>query len=288
MNRKRLEAIQRGFAQKICKAYRTASLTSVQALSGTLPLDLRIQENATLYRTKKGIAEDFIPPGRKLEAKVKFQDFPHPSNQTIPEYELLEDMDPTTQAKHNITGPQIYTDGSKIEGKVGAALTWWEEGRETESETFSLDPTCTVFQSELYALHKAIIKAKESGRENVNILSDSRSSLELLANPKLLHPLAKTIKECISEIRATGKQVRLFWLRAHVGTEGNERADELAKLAAVEGEKTLPDYAEVPLSYVRKKSGRRRSRNGKTGTTPPRRDQLRGPSSQMWTKRTAL
>jgi hypothetical protein len=44
MTRRRLEAIQRGFAQKICKAYRTTSLTSVQDLSGTLPLDLHIQE----------------------------------------------------------------------------------------------------------------------------------------------------------------------------------------------------------------------------------------------------
>lgn len=252
MNRKQLETVQRGFAQKICKAYRTTSLTSVQILSGTLPLDLRIQEAATLYEAKKGYNSDFLPPGRKLEGRVKFLNFPHPSGTTAPEYELLENMDPETQKIHNILGPQIYTDGSKIEGKVGAALTWWEEGKEVGNETFSLDPTCTVFQSELYALHRAVLRAKESGREVVNILSDSRSSLELLSNPATLHPLAKEIKEGISKIRAEGRQVRLFWLRAHVGTEGNERADELAKTAADSG-KPIPDYAEVPLSFVRRK-----------------------------------
>lgn len=251
MNRKQLESIQRGFAQKICKAYRTTSLTSVQVLSGTLPLDLRIQESATLHQAKKGHTIDFVPPGRNLEGRVRFQDFPHPSTMTTTEYELLENMDPKTQEDHHILGPQVYTDGSKMEGKVGAALTWWENGKEVENDTFSLDPTCTVFQSELYALHRAVLRAKESGKETVNILSDSRSSLELLSNPAILHPLAKTIKENISDIRAQGKQVRLFWLRAHVGTAGNERADELAKTAA-SSNKPTPDYAEVPLSYVRR------------------------------------
>lgn len=252
MNRKRLEAIQRGFAQKICKAYRTTSLTSVQILSGTLPLDLRIQEAVTLYKAKKGIATDYLPPGRNLEERVKFIDLPHPATQITTEYELLEDMNPQTQHERNITGPQIYTDGSKIAGGVGAALTWWHDGKEETNDTFSLDPTCTVFQSELYALHRAVLRAKESGKSTVNILSDSRSSLEVLGNPKLLHPLVKAIRESISQIRAAGNQVRLFWLRAHVGTEGNERADELAKTAA-SLDKPSPDYAEVPLSYVRKR-----------------------------------
>lgn len=250
-NKKQLEAIQRCFAQKICKAYRTASLTSVLALSGTLPLDLRIQENAALYEAKKGISSTYLPPGRQLEQKVKFTDFPHPATQITTEYELLENMDSDTETTLQITGPQVYTDGSKMEGKVGAALTWWENGRETSNDLFGLDQTCTVFQSELYALHMAIKKARDSGEEVVNILSDSRSSLELLGNPKLLHPLVKTIKEDIAQIRQEGRRVRLFWLRAHVGTPGNERADELAKTAATKTTSN-PDYAEVPLSYVRK------------------------------------
>ncbi|XP_048480282.1 uncharacterized protein LOC119694816, partial [Plutella xylostella] len=251
-NKKQLEAIQRCFAQKICKAYRTASLTSVLALSGTLPLDLRIQENAAMYEAKRGLSTTFLPPGRQLEQKVKFADFPHPATQITTEYELLENMDSDTIATLHITGPQIYTDGSKMDGKVGAALTWWEDGRETSNELFSLDKTCTVFQSELYALHKAVRKVKDSKVSVANILSDSRSSLELLNNPKLSHPLAKIIKEDMARIAEDGRQVRLFWLRAHVGTPGNERADELAK-AASSKTPSQPDYAEVPLSYVRKK-----------------------------------
>ncbi|CAG4991036.1 unnamed protein product [Parnassius apollo] len=74
---------------------------------------------------------------------------------------------------------QTSTDGSKIEGRVGAALTWWEDGREISSSTFRLDPSCTVFQSELYALLRATKLAESSTEPVVNIMSDSRSSLDL-------------------------------------------------------------------------------------------------------------
>lgn len=95
-------------------------------------------------------------------------------------------------------------------------------------------------------------RVKTSREKIVNIMSDSRSSLDLLGNPKSTHPLAKSIKECIRTIRAQGRQVRLFWLRAHVGTAGNERADELAKTAALQTT-SAPDYSDVPPSYVKRK-----------------------------------
>jgi hypothetical protein len=78
MNGKRLESTHRNFAQKICKAYKTVSLISALILSGTIPIDLRIQEAASLYKAKKGLSVDYVPPGRRIEEKVRFSDTPHP------------------------------------------------------------------------------------------------------------------------------------------------------------------------------------------------------------------
>ncbi|KAF9409307.1 hypothetical protein HW555_011289 [Spodoptera exigua] len=114
--KKQLNALQRGFAQKICRAYCTVSLTSATVLSGTLPLDLRVQECASLYRTKRGFSLDYL------------LDQPHPSRLMSVRYGLLE------------------SDDSKIDECVGSALTWREEGREMAFSTFSLDTSCTVFQ----------------------------------------------------------------------------------------------------------------------------------------------
>ncbi|GBP37730.1 hypothetical protein EVAR_23780_1 [Eumeta japonica] len=74
-----------------------------------------------------------------------------------------------------IAGPHVYTDGRKIEGKVGAVLTWLE-GKEVTNVTFSLDPSCTVSQSELFALHRAILLVKSRTELKASMLSDSKSS----------------------------------------------------------------------------------------------------------------
>lgn len=253
LTKKQLNALQRGFAQKICRAYRTVSLTSATVLSGTIPLDLRIQESASLYRIKRGFSLDYLPPGKELERDVPYLDQPHPSKLISVNYELLESGDSGSSLIGEITGPHIYTDGSKIDGGVGSALTWWEEGRESAFSTFSLDSACTVFQSELYALNRATKMVEGSRETRVNIMSDSRSSLDVLKNPKVSHQLAKEIKQCIGNIREQGREIRFYWLRAHVGTVGNERADELAKAAAKTKDNTTADYTRVPMSYVKKK-----------------------------------
>ncbi|GBP26459.1 hypothetical protein EVAR_85961_1 [Eumeta japonica] len=53
MIRSALSSLQRGFAIKICRAYRTVSLTSAMILAGLLPLDLRIREAEALYKAKR-------------------------------------------------------------------------------------------------------------------------------------------------------------------------------------------------------------------------------------------
>ncbi|GBP07980.1 hypothetical protein EVAR_78112_1 [Eumeta japonica] len=56
---------------------------------------------------------------------------------------------------------------------------------------------------------------------------------------KAEHPLA--IRENIREVRAEGREFQLFWLKAHIGTAGNERPAELAKTAALRSD-TPPDF----------------------------------------------
>lgn len=245
---KRLGVVQRGIAQKMCKAYRTVSLSSVLALSGILPLDLRVKEAATLYRAKKGYE---IPElkDREVERQTSALEAPHPALRTAIEFVCLgnqEELDNNTD--HQVL---IYTDGSKIEGKVGAALSIWKDSRETKSLKLVLPHYCTVYQAELLALHRATKEILKSKATSFGVYSDSRAALQTVTNFDSLHPLAVKSRSNIKEAFLQSKSVCLFWIKAHIGMEGNERADELAKEAALHS-KRRPDYELCPVSFVKR------------------------------------
>lgn len=250
MVQKQLNVIQRGFAQKMCKSYRTVSLNAALVLTGLLPLDLRVREAARLYEAKRGRSMPVLR-GRQLEDRVCFMEAGHPASQIDIDFKCLENMQPETVAEYQVTDSQIYTDGSKISGGVGAAYSYWKGGREVRSKKLKLESFCTVFQAEMYALYRAtelVLKLKE---ETVSILSDSRSSLELLKDQDTFHPLAFPTRQNIIKIREQNRKVYFYWIKAHVGVPGNERADELARAAAAIS-KTASAYDRCPISFVKR------------------------------------
>ena len=248
--RKCLDTVQRGFAQKITKSYRTVSLSAALALSGLIPLDMRVREAAELYEAKRGKPQNFLC-GRQVERKIAFDQTAHPSEEHRVRFECLEDLEPETVDAHNLKGMIIYTDGSKIGGGVGAALSCWKGEAETLARKYVLASFCTVFQAELFALYQATKVALGSSEQSTCILSDSRSALELLGDQDASHPMVFFIKENLKRANEQKKLVRLFWVRAHIGIPGNERADELAKSAAA-NKKKAPDYGECPISFVKR------------------------------------
>ncbi|XP_045484504.1 uncharacterized protein LOC123689264 [Pieris rapae] len=263
--KKKLETVQRAFGQKIAKTYRTASLNSATLLAGILPLDLRVEEAAAMFEARRG-SSPFIREGDRIERAVPAIEQPHPAER--PDISFAITTDPGQIQNENITA--IYTDGSKTEKGVGAAWTKWEGGRERKWKKIKMAPYCTVYQAELAALVGAVREATAAGAD-VNICSDSRSSLEAIAGGRSRNPRVVEIRSHLVESRKKGQNIRLHWVKAHVGTEGNERADELAR-AAAETSKVKAVHVEYPLSYIRKEVRRKtieewdkRYREGTTG-----------------------
>ncbi|KAL0858961.1 hypothetical protein ABMA27_010821 [Loxostege sticticalis] len=245
---KLLNAVQRGFAQKLCKSYRTVSLHSALTLAGILPLDLRIQEAAALYETKRGSPLPELGD-RETESMVRFAETPHPATHMAIGFERLEDQ--SLVDRHNVQAVRIFTDGSKIEGKVGAALSLWKGETEIRNQKFCLSAYCTVYQAELLAICKAtgvILKGRE---KSYGLYSDSMAALETIVNHGSLHPLAVETRENLRKAFIQGKDVSLFWIKAHAGLLGNERADDLAKEAALTS-KRKPDYDRCPVSFAKR------------------------------------
>lgn len=76
------------------------------------------------------------------------------------------------------------------------------------------------------------------------------AALHTITNLASLHPLAVQSREHLTTAFQQSKAVTLFWIKAHVGLEGNERADHLAKEAAQKS-KTKPHYDGCPVSFVK-------------------------------------
>ncbi|XP_073969226.1 uncharacterized protein [Rhodnius prolixus] len=134
----------------------------------------------------------------------------------------------------------LYTDGSKLDGRTGAAFY---DPQLDYGAKFKLAPLCTVYSAELYAIKEALRYINTLNHKKTVIYTDSNSSLQKLQNFKFsinnTHLLVE-ILELNREIVAADRMVKFVWIRSHVGIVLNEKVDDLAREATVDGQTT--DY----------------------------------------------
>ncbi|GBM81979.1 hypothetical protein AVEN_221733-1 [Araneus ventricosus] len=121
----------------------------------------------------------------------------------------------------------IFTDGSKIGNRVGAAFVHYANKQEITKSQYRLTDHNTVYMAEVVAIHKATDYILDHELNDVKIVSDSRSALmtveSLSDNREFIWQIKKMLKD--------REDIKLMWVRAHKGEMGNERADLLAKEA---------------------------------------------------------
>ena len=130
---------------------------------------------------------------------------------------------------------KIYTDGSKSAARCGCAFFIGHPGI---TKQFSLNKYFSIFSAELYAILESLKWAKGHQYRKIAILSDSLSSLQAIEG-RMDNHIVKNIWTNYNQLLRCNCEVILVWVPAHVGIEGNERADALAKDATGE-EQNLP------------------------------------------------
>lgn len=104
-----------------------------------LPLELRVCEAAMLYKIKKGV------PWSELSVKR------------------------IIQCKKWLYSKDIFTDGCKIDDKVGTALSIWKDQMETKLVKLCLSSYCTVYQAELLAICEVSRRVTKDSAESFGI-----------------------------------------------------------------------------------------------------------------------
>lgn len=245
--KKALLSMQRGFAIKAIRGFRTVSTTAAIALAQFMPLDLKIREIHTLERTRLCNVSDYLPHDIQLEIPSPVHELLHPAKRisfTPSDYIEEENTDMTL----------IYTDGSKQDDdSVGAAFVCFDPGGTTPKATrrFKLHDCCTVFQAELFAILGACQWAAHHQLNNTFIFTDSLSSIKALENRSNTHPIAAQIHQTIHLMVRESQRINISWVKGHSGNLGNEFADSAANTAT--RLHRAAQYSRFPLSYIKAK-----------------------------------
>ncbi|XP_035225026.1 ribonuclease HI-like [Stegodyphus dumicola] len=222
-----LTQIQRLAMLSITKCFRTVSNASLFILSGCEPIFLIAQRDSILFHLKHGRSHaqsfDLQADASNIEIGGLINDV-HPA--LITDY-FWDKKVPTRE------GHEIFTDGSKIGGKVGCSFIAYSNGEIGCNKKFRLSDNSTVFQAEVFAIFKSLewILYKDI-KNDVNIYSDSQSALLAIVSgrsvTKLVYDTHFLLIENLKE-----RKINLHWLKGHIGHEGNEFADICAKKATL-------------------------------------------------------
>ena len=124
---------------------------------------------------------------------------------------------------------KVYTGGSAtnavLQGGAGVYIRYLS--RREKKEALPTGLHCTNYRAEMEALIHAAhtISCEVQEDEQVVFLTDAMSVLQATINNKLSH-----LKKALSKIKCL--RITLQWIPAHCGIDGNEEADNLAKMGA--------------------------------------------------------
>ncbi|GFU20847.1 RNA-directed DNA polymerase from mobile element jockey [Trichonephila clavipes] len=132
---------------------------------------------------------------------------------------------------------KICTDGSRGEKGISGSGVYIPTPSGALEFKIKNPNYCSVFRSELIAIRRGLQCAAqlEDRFQEIWILTDSRASIQHFTNWGDIGD--QTRRDILSLLRdlSSGHSIHFQWIPSHVGIVGNERADFLAKTAAVEG-----------------------------------------------------
>ena len=122
-----------------------------------------------------------------------------------------------------------------------------------------------VFDAEVYAIYQALRVFEERGQtgRKYTVFSDCQPAIRRALSDALGpgQQWARAIIEVATRLIDCGNEVLLLWVPAHVGVEGNEVADGMAKEAAAGQMYGVPDQVrwQASLPHLSRRATERRS-----------------------------
>ena len=140
----------------------------------------------------------------------------------------------------------VWTDGSVLEEQTkggSGAIVETNQGKVELTEPAG--KYCTSFHAEMVAIKIAIeyIKNNNTDKNSIIILTDSKSAIEELQKGPMRQSTEEGNRTWQNIYNINAEELTFQWIPSHVGTEGNEAVDKLAKRA------TDLDQEHVPINF---------------------------------------
>ena len=142
------------------------------------------------------------------------------------------------RSKPALSELNIYTDGSKTTLGSGAGYAIIQgKNKILYTQSINLPDNATIFQAELIAIREAagyIAREMDNRAYYIKIFCDSQAALQALASNICKANTVRETHNHLNTLAESNKKVQVCWIKAHVGHDGNELADEYAKLGTTD------------------------------------------------------
>jgi len=208
-------------------------------IAGVPPIGLVIEGKVQFYKRKHGLENSDII----CDMPLPVHKWPHPAQQVT-----------TMETNEGSTYPtEIYTDGSKAAGTVGAGVAIYQNKQLTIQRRYKLRGYCSNNQAEQTAILKALEQLQEmetprGGR--ATICTDSKVTLDSLKNQDIHGYLIEKTRNKFLHLTTLNWTINFRWVKPHTGIERNEVADKLAKEAAQDDENMNMVFDRIPFTSV--------------------------------------
>jgi ribonuclease HI len=206
-------------------------------------LDLNHQNRfMTIYYTY--ITHD-VSPSQFNPSRVSFSDFGNSVHfdmsmmqeiRGIPEHHRALIVPSIFSFKYGHVNPAtaFFTDGSLIEDSTGFGVF-----NAIHSASRMLKAPASVYVAELAAIHYALETIASLPSDSYFIFSDSLSCVEAIRSQRPVRHssyLLTKIRDILSALSSLCFVITFVWVPSHCSIPGNEKADSLAKVGAMEGD----------------------------------------------------
>ena len=223
------------------KAQKSTPTRAIERLLNILPLHLHLKKKSaiTIARISDAVSRanwdgigrgpgrghlfkwlSYLEPLKPIKLVHKYNFFPPTVN--------LESSDPD--------GTCVYTDGSKIDNRVGLGWAVCNGDRVVSDGYKRLPDHCTVYEAELLAISQAIIDLRslnahgKINESSITFFVDNQAALHTIRKIKLTgETRVRVVDEILSFQSDTGISLIFKWIKGHADFTGNELADALAK-----------------------------------------------------------